>query len=38
MRPCHRMMFLPNPEPEPPAEDRSEMQKAGNMMKKLFGQ
>ncbi|MEP6957577.1 MAG: DUF4412 domain-containing protein [Nitrospirota bacterium] len=26
------------PEPEPPADDRSEMQKAGDMMKKLFGQ
>ena len=25
------------PEPEPPAEDRSDMQKAGDMMKKLFG-
>ena len=27
-----------NPEPEPPADDQSDMQKAGNMMKKLFGQ
>jgi uncharacterized protein DUF4412 len=27
-----------NPEPEPPADDRSDMQKAGSMMKKLFGQ
>lgn len=26
------------PEPEPPADDRSDMQKAGDMMKKLFGQ
>ena len=26
------------PEPEPAADDRSEMQKAGDMMKKLFGQ
>ena len=26
------------PQPEPPADDRSEMQKAGDMMKKLFGQ
>lgn len=26
-----------NPEPEPPADDRSDMQKAGDMMKKLFG-
>jgi hypothetical protein len=28
----------PAPEPEPPADDRSDMQKAGDMMKKLFGQ
>jgi len=27
-----------NPEPEPPADDRSDMQKAGGMLKKLFGQ
>jgi len=26
------------PEPEPPADDRSDMQKAGDAMKKLFGQ
>lgn len=26
-----------NPEPELPAEDRSDMQKAGDMMKKIFG-
>ena len=26
------------PEPEPPAEDQSDMQKAGGMLKKLFGQ
>jgi len=25
-------------EPEPPADDRSDMQKASDMMKKLFGQ
>jgi hypothetical protein len=25
------------PEPEPPADDRSDVQKAGDMMKKLFG-
>ncbi|MGH7146570.1 MAG: DUF4412 domain-containing protein [Nitrospiraceae bacterium] len=27
----------PAPEPEPPADDRSDMQKAGDAMKKLFG-
>jgi hypothetical protein len=27
-----------NPEPEPPANDQSDMQKAGGMLKKLFGQ
>jgi hypothetical protein len=27
-----------NPEPEPPADDRSDMEKAGGMLKKLFGQ
>jgi hypothetical protein len=27
-----------NPEPEAPADDRSDMQKAGGMLKKLFGQ
>ena len=26
------------PEPEPPADDRSDMEKAGGMLKKLFGQ
>jgi hypothetical protein len=26
------------PEPEPPAEDQSDMQKAGGMLKKMFGQ
>ena len=26
------------PDPEPPADDRSDMQKAGDMMKKFFGQ
>lgn len=26
------------PEPEPPADDKSDMQKAGDMMKKFFGQ
>jgi hypothetical protein len=26
-----------NPEPVPPADDRSGMEKAGDMMKKLFG-
>ncbi len=29
---------LSAPEPEPPADDRSDMQKAGDIMKKFFGQ